>query len=117
MADGYSITVTTSIAGSTAPKYVDAGVVMHVAAAFLNSVNVAANPATVKFAYRADAVGVTTTLTYGTDPALVRSSTGNYFVDIDTNESGGRYEWNFYATGNGQAADHGEFYVRPTAAV
>ena len=117
MADGYAIATSVLIGGATAPRLVDSGVIIHIAAVFTNSAGTAANPGTVKFSYRADAIGTTTTYTYGVGTSILRGSTGNYYVDLDTNESAGRWEWNFFATGAGQAADHDFFYVRPTAAV
>lgn len=59
---------------------------------------------------------VTTTYEYGTDPEIVKDSTGNYHADIDANELGNardgnpwRYRW--YSTGTGQAADSKTFDV------
>lgn len=114
MADGYRVTVSTLVGGTAVGKYVTEGVSFHCEAAFVNSAGSLADPATVKFAYKAAAIGVTTTLTYGTDAALVKKSTGTFYVDIDTNESAGQYDWTWFPTGTGQAAEKGIFYARPT---
>jgi hypothetical protein len=55
--------------------------------------------------------GVTTTLTYGVDVALVKDSTGNYHVDVDVTEAG---QWwvRFYSTGTNQAAAEDFFLVQ-----
>jgi hypothetical protein len=95
----------------------DLGQLVCITAYFRDSNGTLTDPTNVYFAMRAKAVGVTTTLTYGVDADLVKDATGTYHVDIDTNESGGRWEWNFYSTGTGQAADHDYFQVKPTIAV
>lgn len=93
--------------------FFNSGVVVRVSAIFTNSAGTAADPATIKFSYTAAALGVTTTYTYVTDAALVKSSTGNYYVDIDSRESGGMYDWRFFSTGSGQTSNQDKFYVRP----
>ncbi len=117
MADGYALTTAVVVGGADIGRNFDFGQAVQVQAVFLNSVGTAADPAVVKFSYRAQALGFTTTLVYGTDVALAKASTGNYFVNLDTTESGGLWDWNFYATGTGASADSDQFYVRPTAAV
>ena len=112
MSDGYRVTVTTLVGGSAIGKFMPKGVVFHCEAVFVTSAGTATDPATVKFAYQAAAIGTTTTLTYGTDVALVKKSTGTFYVDIDTGETAGEYDWRWFTTGTGQAAEQGEFYVR-----
>ncbi len=60
----------------------------------------------VKAWYRSPAKTVTT-LTYGTDGALIRSATGVYYFDLDVDTAGDWYA-GFYSTGTGKAAspDH-----------
>lgn len=70
------------------------------------------DPETVSFSYKNPA-GLTITLTYGQNVELQRVNTGNYRVDIDANLSG-MWHWRWFATGAGQAADQGQFYVRPS---
>jgi len=58
--------------------------------------------------------GVTTTLTYGTDVALVKLSTGVYYTDVNVTEAG-YWRYRFAATGTGQAAAEGTFQVRESS--
>lgn len=56
--------------------------------------------------------GTLTQATYGTDAALVRQSTGDYYVDATFNESG-RWTWRWVSTGTGTATAHeGTLIVR-----
>ena len=61
-----------------------------------------------------DPGGTETTLTFGVDAAVVKDGVGNYRCDINANASG-RWRWRWHSTGIGQAADEGEFYVKPSA--
>jgi len=70
----------------------------------------AVDPAAVLFLYRIGEAGTTTTLTYLTDAALVKDSTGNYHVDIDLTTPGPLY-WEWRGTGANQAANEGRFVV------
>lgn len=76
----------------------------------LNSV--ATDPTAITFAWRNPA-GTLTTLTYGTDAALVRSSAGVYYVDLSTATSG-VYTYRFRGTGTVETADSGQFTVLPS---
>jgi hypothetical protein len=87
----------------------DLGDLVRVSAAWTNAAGTAIDPTAV-FAKYKDPSGSTTTLTYGTDLALVKDSTGNYHVDIDANEAG-TWRYRFYSTGTGQGAEEGNFYV------
>lgn len=60
------------------------------------------DPSVVKAWYKSPA-GVMTTLTYGTDAALMRSATGVYYFDLDV-DTAGRWYYGFYSTGTGKAA-------------
>ena len=62
----------------------------------------AVNPSTVKAWYKNPA-GTVITLTYGTDSALVRLSTGVYYFDLDV-DTAGRWFFGFYSTGTGKAS-------------
>ena len=77
----------------------------------------AVDPTTVKFTYKPLALGTATTLTYGVDAGLVKDSTGNYHVNLDTTAYGGNWNWRFYSTGTNQASIESTFYVRPNAAI
>ena len=68
------------------------------------------DPAVVSLAYK-DPSGNTTTLIYGTDAELVKSSTGVYYADIDVDEAG-TWRVRCYATGSGQSAGESYFIVR-----
>lgn len=86
------------------------GDLVRCSAAFATSAGTATNPSVVRCQVT-DPAGTTTTYTYGTDAALVRASTGNYYVDVDANRSG-TWRYRFYSTGTGQAADEGAFKVK-----
>ena len=86
------------------------GDLVRCSASFATSAGVATNPTAVSFQVKTPA-GTTTTYTYGTDAALVRASTGNYYVDVDA-ALVGTYHYRFYSTGTGQAADEGSFRVK-----
>ncbi len=92
------------------------GEVVQIATLFATD-GVAVDPAVVKFSYKPVALGTATTLTYGTDAALVKDSTGNYHVNLDTTSYGGQWQWRFFSTGTSQSAVAGSFYVTPNAAV
>ena len=57
--------------------------------------------------------GTKVSYVYGTDAALVKSSSGIYYVDVDA-ASAGRWYYRFYSTGTGQAADEQLFDVDET---
>jgi hypothetical protein len=71
------------------------------------------DPTAVRCVYRCGA-GADTTLTYGTDVALVRDSLGHYHVDLDGSLEGAWYvRW--ASTGAGQAAEETQFLVVTSA--
>lgn len=57
--------------------------------------------------------GTVTTKVYLTDP-ITRDGTGLYHFDVDTTSAPGQYEYRWYSTGTGQAAQDGAFYVKPS---
>ena len=59
-----------------------------------------------------DPTGTVTTYVYGTDAELVKSSTGNYYVNISLTK-GGDWRWKWTATGTGQCAGDGQLVVEP----
>src|SRR4030095_7520864 len=91
----------------------DYGTLVRIPFVFLDSSGSVVDPSVVKFEYHAKAVGLTTTLTYGTDATLFKDSAGRYHADIDTNQSSGVYFYRPFATGTGQAARAAKFSVRP----
>ncbi len=90
------------------------GALVRITGTFLTSSGSATvDPTSVYGQYNAQALGVTTTYTYGVGANLVKASTGVYYFDIDTNESSGVIFWRVFSTSSGQAAEEGQFYVRP----
>lgn len=88
----------------------DVGDLVKVSAVFSDEYGSAIDPAEVRLAYRTPA-GVTTTLLYGTDAAVVRDSVGTYHANINATAAGTwRYRW--FSSGTGQAAEEDKFYVR-----
>lgn len=67
------------------------------------------DPTTVKCYYK-DPNNVVTTLTYGTDAALVRDATGKYHVDISATIAG-NWWYRFEASGAVVAANEAEFVI------
>lgn len=112
-ASSYSISTTLTVDGGTVTtnRFFDAGVLVRVTATFLNSSAAVADPTDIFFAYKWNG-GTRTILHYGVDAALAKTSTGIYYVELDTT-TGGLLDWNFYSTGTGQAAAHDYFYARP----
>jgi hypothetical protein len=87
----------------------DVGDLVRITGTFTNSAGTAVDPTVVRAQYT-DPSGNTTSLLYLTDAALVKASTGVYYVDIDADESG-VWLYRFYATGTGQGAEEGYFEV------
>lgn len=67
------------------------------------------DPTTVKCMYK-NPNNTVTTLTYGTDNALVRDATGKYHVDIPATIAG-NWWYRFEASGSVTAANEAEFVV------
>lgn len=55
--------------------------------------------------------GTAVSYVYGTDAALVKSTTGVYYVDFAITLAG-RHVYRFVGTGAVETAENGEFYVR-----
>ena len=88
----------------------DVGALVRCSAAFTTLAGVAIDPTVVKFKYRTRD-GTATTLTYGTDAALVKDSVGNYHVDVSVTASGD-WLYRFESTGTGQTAGENMFLAR-----
>lgn len=84
----------------------DIGDLVRITGTFTNSAGVVIDPTTVLFKHK-DPSGNKTTLTYGVDSAVVRTSTGVYYVDLSVDEVGTWY-YRWQSTGTGQSA--GETY-------
>lgn len=87
----------------------DLGDLVRIAGVFTNAAGTGIDPDDVFVKYK-DPSGNVTTLTYGTDAELVRDSAGNYHVDVDADEAG-HWDYRFYSTGTGQAAEEAFFRV------
>jgi len=87
----------------------DIGDLVRCSAAFTTLAGVAIDPTALVFKFTNPA-GTTTTYTYGTDPQVIRDSTGNYQVDLSVSTAGLWLYW-FEATGTAQAVEEGSFYV------
>jgi hypothetical protein len=85
------------------------GALVRCSGAFTTAAGAAQDPGTVTFKSR-DPSGNVTTLVYGVDSAVVKGSTGNYYVDVDADEAGIWY-FRFAGTVSGQAAGEGQFRV------
>ena len=85
----------------------DIGDLVRVTGTFTNAAGTATDPAVVKFSYRDPSENITT-LTYGTDAAVVKSATGIYYSDVSIDEAG-VWWFRWFSTGTGQAA--GESWV------
>lgn len=89
------------------------GDLARVSAAFTNSGGTPIDPTGLSlFVTRPS--GVTVEYVYGTDAEVQKDSTGNYHADIDA-DAAGQWLWKWESTGTGQAAEHGEFMVEPSA--
>ena len=71
----------------------------------------AIDPGTVTGRWQIDPGGSVTSYVYGTDPELVKASTGEYYFDL-TIAAEGRYLYRIEGTGTNAAAQGGVFLVR-----
>ncbi len=90
------------------------GSVVRVTGTFKDINGTLADPSTVVFKYKNPVTLVTTTLTYLSDGALVKDSTGTYHVDVDTSTSAGDWWVRWQSTGAAQGAVEGMFRANPT---
>lgn len=88
----------------------DIGDLARLQATFTNTAGTAINPTGVSFVI-VDGAGDLTTYVYDTDPEVVRSATGVYYVDWPV-ETNGIHKWKFVSTGSGAAAQSGQFVAR-----
>lgn len=58
-----------------------------------------------------DPMGTETTYTYGTDAQIVKTSTGDYYVDV-VPDRGGRWFYRWVSTGSAAGAQEGNFIVQ-----
>jgi len=84
---------------------------VRIAANFQDEERIDIDPDTVKLRILSPS-GVETTYVYGTDDALVKASTGDYYVDFKPAQSG-RWSFRWETTGtNKETAPEGEFVVQ-----
>ena len=79
------------------------GVLYKLRAEFRDTNDALFNPSVVKVRVTTPA-SVVTTYVYGTDAALVRESTGIYYINVDTTDKPGKWKYRWFSTGTGQAA-------------
>lgn len=94
------------------PSQYDRGDLVRVSGVFTDLADALIDPSALAFKLK-DPAGAIATLVHGVDAALVRESLGHYHVDCDASASG-LWSWRWEATGTGQAADEGQFYVKPS---
>ena len=91
------------------------GDLVRVSASFFNSTSGSAvDPTAVYFKYQINSYSAS--YAYGTDVALVKSSSGIYYVDVNA-ASSGDYHCLFWSTGTGQGAARIYFQVRSGSVV
>lgn len=92
----------------------DGGDLVRCSGVFKNSAGTAIDPTTVKFSfYWQSASSTITTYVFGTDAELVKDSTGNYHVDIDsTGKTQDTLFYRFFSEGSGQGSGEKFFQVR-----
>lgn len=93
----------------------DIGDVVRCRAIFTDSDSVAVDPAAVVFKFKAPGSAIVT-YTYGVDGQILKTSTGNYYVDL-TIATAGTYRYRFAATGSGASAGEKTFLVSESAFV
>lgn len=90
----------------------DVGDLVRITGTLANSAGTATDPSgTITFKVR-DPGGTITTLVYGVDDEVVKSSTGVYYTDVALDEPG---TWHYRVesgTGTGQAADEDELFAK-----
>jgi len=91
-------------------NYYDVGDLVTVQATFVDQVGNPTNPTNTYLEWRTPS-GVTTTYEFGVDPEITNPSPGVFRCDLNANQAG---QWNYrwYATGTGQAADESFFIVQ-----
>lgn len=87
------------------------GTVVRVPVNFETDADVDVDPATVGFSFRSPC-GAITTYAYGTDAQIVRTSAGDYYVEI-TPDRAGRWFWRWLTSGAATTvALEGDFLVQ-----
>ncbi len=84
------------------------GQLVRLTATFKNLAGALVDPSTVTFERYRVADGDDATYTYG-GGVLLRTSVGVYYIDVDTTDLSGVYNWRLTSTGTGQNANQGSF--------
>jgi hypothetical protein len=92
------------------PNQYDVGDLIRCTGIFTDLDGDALDPTVVIFKFK-DPSDNETTYTYGVDAELVKSTIGNYYVDVDADEAGD-FWYRFHSTGTGQAAGEERFRIR-----
>lgn len=94
----------------------DVGDVVRITVSFTDIDGEVADPTAVAVSYRVPR-GAVTTLEYGTDAEVIKSSTGVYYVDVavPSAASGSKLQYRWVGTGAIVAAVEGEISVRQSA--
>jgi hypothetical protein len=91
----------------------DIGDVIRLRANFQDSSPADVDPSQVKCSVQSP-WGVTSVYVYGTDAELIKTSTGDYYLDTAPNKHGvWKYRWEGLLTN--RAAEEGQFFVRDSA--
>ena len=85
------------------------GNVVRCSVSFRNEAGILADPTAVIFKLRLPS-GTITTYTFGVGVVIVKDGVGLYRVDVDAGFCG-IWEYRFYSTGSGQAAEEGKFQI------
>ena len=94
------------------PNTYNKGTLLRCAGAWTDTAGTALDPTVVVFQSQTPE-GVETSLVYGSDGAVGRSSTGGYYCNVSLATAGTWY-YRFYSTGTGQAADQEKVIVTET---
>lgn len=86
------------------------GALVRTTATFTNEAGAAADPTVVTVRVKSPQAAVTSYV-YGTDPEVIKSSTGVYYMDVDTTSEAGLWSVNWSGTGAVQAAVQEKFFV------
>ena len=92
-------------------EHFDVGDVIRLSAAFTSD-DVGVDPDGVVFRVLTPS-RAESTWTYNTDPEVIRSSPGNYYLELEIDEPGTWY-YRIEGTGNYQSADERQFLVSPS---
>lgn len=93
----------------SAPGKIYVGSVQRLSINLQTTASVDTDPTTLTFKLLSPS-GVTTTYVYGTDAQVVKTSTGDYYVDVIPDVAG-RWHYRWVSTGTAAGAQEGNFVV------